>query len=175
MNMMGLLLIIPFFFIRFFLLSFFSQNALLRAAYFAPLNKNEYIAYYIYQISNVFLFIYMLFLNVNIDFSWQFYTGLFIYIFGILLLTISIVQFALAEDEGLNTKGIYRLSRNPMYISYFVYFIGCVLLTQSFLLLLIVMIFQISAHWIILSEERWCVQQFQERYIEYMKEVRRYI
>ena len=32
------------------------------------------------------------------------------------------------------------------------------------------MLFQISAHWIILAEERWCIQKFEEAYREYMKE-----
>jgi protein-S-isoprenylcysteine O-methyltransferase Ste14 len=49
------------------------------------------------------------------------------------------------------------------------------LLTQSILLFATLVIFQISAHWIIQSEERWCVQEFGEEYIEYMKKVRRYI
>jgi protein-S-isoprenylcysteine O-methyltransferase Ste14 len=35
--------------------------------------------------------------------------------------------------------------------------------------------FQISAHWIILSEERWCIKKFGEEYIKYMNRVRRYI
>ncbi len=36
-------------------------------------------------------------------------------------------------------------------------------------------VFQISAYWIILSEERWCVKKFGEEYINYMNKVRRYI
>ena len=38
----------------------------------------------------------------------------------------------------------------------------------------LVIMFQISAHWIILSEERWCLDRFGEAYEEYMKKVRRY-
>lgn len=105
----------------------------------------------------------------------MFYLGIGVYLLGIGFLTISIIHFATSPNDGLNTGGIYKFSRNPMYVSYFVYFIGCVLLTQSFSLFVIVVIFQISAHWIILSEERWCIQKFHERYIQYMKEVRRYI
>ncbi len=32
-----------------------------------------------------------------------------------------------------------------------------------------------AAHWIILAEERWCVESFGESYREYMGSVRRYI
>lgn len=173
--MMGLLLIIPFFLIRFILLYCLNNEAVIRAAYFAPLQKKEYIAYYVYQISNVFIFLQLLFLKVKTEFIWQFYVGVSVYILGLLLLIIPIVHFARLPKDGLNTEGIYKVSRNPMYVAYFVYFIGCVLLTRSFLLFVFVIIFQLSAHWIILSEERWCIQQFGDRYRQYMNEVRRYI
>jgi protein-S-isoprenylcysteine O-methyltransferase Ste14 len=60
-------------------------------------------------------------------------------------------------------------------VAYFVYFLGCVLLTRSLLLFAILLVFQISAHWIILSEERWCMEKFGEDYIRYMRGTRRYI
>ena len=62
-----------------------------------------------------------------------------------------------------------------MYVSYFICFAGCAFLTQSLILGGIVLVFQISAHWIILSEERWCMEKFGDSYVEYMKRVRRYI
>ena len=49
------------------------------------------------------------------------------------------------------------------------------LLTRSVLLFGLVAVFQISAHWVILAEERWCLEQFGERYRRYMGKVRRYI
>lgn len=173
--MMGLLLIIPFLLIRFILLYFLNNEAVIRAAYFAPLQKNEYIVYYVYQISNTLIFLQIIFSRIKTEFLWLFYMGVTLYILGLFLLTISIVHFARLSKDGLNTEGIYKLSRNPMYVAYFVYFIGCVLLTQSLSLFVFVIIFQLSAHWIILSEERWCIQQFGDRYRQYMNEVRRYI
>ncbi len=87
----------------------------------------------------------------------------------------AISDFAKPSENGINLKGLYRFSRNPMYVAYFVYFLGCVILTHSLILFLILMVFQISAHWIILSEERWCIRQFGDEYIKYMNKVRRYI
>lgn len=83
--------------------------------------------------------------------------------------------FVSPNAKGLNINGIYQLSRNPMYVAYFICFIGMSLLTQSLLLFGIVIIFQVSVHWIILSEERWCIVKFGKSYKEYMKKVRRYI
>jgi len=45
------------------------------------------------------------------------------------------------------------------------------MLTQSLILCGIVLIFQSSSHWIILSEERWCIEIFGEAYKQYMKKV----
>lgn len=173
--MIGFLLLIPFFLIRFGLLSLLNKDAVKRAAYFAPLSGNEITAYWIYQISNLSIFIYICFLTVRIERSVIFCAGLFFYITGLILCAVSIVNFAKPSIDGLNCNGLYRVSRNPMYVSYFIYFAGCALLTQSLLLFGIVLIFQISSHWIILSEEKWCMEAFGEEYIQYMKKVRRYI
>lgn len=50
------------------------------------------------------------------------------------------------DDRGICRNGLYRFSRNPMYVAYFIYFLGCVLLAQSVVLLLLVCVFQLSAH-----------------------------
>lgn len=173
--MKGFLLLIPFFLIRFGLLSLLDKGAVKRAAYFAPLSGNEIAAYWVYQISNLAIFIYICFLMVRIEFSWIFCAGLIIYVSGLMLCAVSIMNFAKPSDGGLNCNGFYRFSRNPMYVSYFIYFAGCALLTQSLLLFGFVLIFQISSHWIILSEEKWCIEIFGEEYRQYMKTVRRYI
>lgn len=173
--MSGFLLLIPLLIIRFGLLSYLNKDAVKRAAHFAPMLGNEVVAYWIYQISNAVIFIYVFFLRVKIDFTWLFFAGMVFYVLGLLLCVFSVIGFALPSSEGLNSEGIYQFSRNPMYVSYFIYFVGCAFLTQSIILGGIVFIFQISAHWIILSEERWCMERFGESYREYMKKVRRYI
>ncbi|MDF2655805.1 MAG: hypothetical protein K0R19_2279 [Bacillota bacterium] len=172
--MNGALLLIPFLLIRFGLLSIWNKEGLKRAAYFAPLIGMEKTAYWVYQISNTLFFVYLFFLEIETDSNW-FYAGLAIYGLGILLCTASVSAFAKPAQNGISMKGLYRISRNPMYVAYFVYFLGCVLLTRSLLLLAVLIVFQISAHWIILSEERWCIRKFGVEYRTYMNEVRRYL
>lgn len=172
--MNAFLTLVPLLLIRFGLLSILDKKSLKRAAYFAPLIGKEKIAYLFYQISNLMIFLYLCFLKIKIDQQW-FYVTLLIYGFGILLCLLSVLDFAKPTEKGINMKGLYRISRNPMYVAYFVYFLGCVLLTQSLILLAIVIVFQISSHWIIRSEERWCIEMFGDEYISYMKRVRRYI
>lgn len=173
--MRGALLLIPFLLIRFGLLSCLNPQAVRRAAYFAPLQGGEKAAYWIYQISNAGIFLSLLFLRIAADSSWQFIAGLVCYILGLCLCAASVAGFASPDREGLNTEGIYRFSRNPMYVSYFVCFVGMALLTRSWFLFGLAAVFQVSAHWIILSEERWCVETFGTAYRQYMKTVRRYI
>ena len=171
----GFLLLIPFFIVRFGLLAALNPEAVRRAAYFAPMRDKERIAYCIYQISNAGIFIYLIFLKVRMEDAWWFYCGAACYLLGLCLCEITIANFASPNDAGLNRNGIYKFSRNPMYIAYFIHFIGMALLTQSWILASMVLVFQISAHWIILAEERWCLKKFGAAYEDYMRSVRRYL
>jgi protein-S-isoprenylcysteine O-methyltransferase Ste14 len=173
-NMNAFIMIIPFILIRFGFLNLLDKEALKRAALFAPLVGKEKVAYYFYQTSNIVIFLYLCFLKITTNPHWL-YIGSMIYGLGVLLCLVSISNFAKPAENGINLKGLYRVSRNPMYVAYFIYFLGCVLLTQSLILFAILLVFQISAHWIILSEERWCIKKFGKEYINYMSQVRRYI
>jgi protein-S-isoprenylcysteine O-methyltransferase Ste14 len=85
------------------------------------------------------------------------------------------VGYAKPKANGININGIYRISRNPMYIAYFISLLGCVLMTESWMLFMLLIVFQVSSHWIILSEERWCINKFGEEYVRYIDKVRRYV
>lgn len=172
--MNAFILVIPIVLIRYVLLSIISKDSLKRAGFFAPLTSKEKIAIGVYQITNILILLYLLLLEIRNDSYW-FYIGLIICGLGIILYTISIINYADPETSGANFNGLYRISRNPMYIAYFIYFLGCVFITRSWILLILVIGFQISVHWIILSEERWCIKEFGVEYINYMNKVRRYI
>lgn len=144
---------IPLFLIRFGLLGMIDRAALRRAAFFAPLEGKEKTAYLFYQASNVCIILYPFLLKVQPE-PPLFFMGLIVYLLGLSILAVSTVHFAKPKQSGINMNGLYRISRNPIYMGYFVYFLGCVLLTHSIVLLVFLLIFQISAHWIILSEER---------------------
>lgn len=170
------ILLIPFFLIRFGLPSLISRDALRRAAHFAPMYGKERIAYFLYQLSNTVLFVYMFFLTIAVKEDGYFYAGICIYLLGLLLCAISMINFSKPSGErDFSSKGLYRFSRNPIYVSYFIFFTGCALLSRSLILFGIILIFQSSAHWIIRCEERWCTEVFGYAYEEYMKRVRRYI
>ncbi len=168
------ILFLPFIGIRFGLLSFVNKKALERAAHFAPVKGNEQIAYIVYQLATLGLAVTSLFLSIKSDGSVCFYLGLLSYILGLILCAVTMVHFAFPDQAGFNQKGVYKFSRNPIYLSYFVILIGMSLLAQSLIFGLLTLIFQVSGHWIILSEERWCRKQFGQAYGRYRKAVRRY-
>lgn len=172
---MGVFLLLPFFLLRFGLLARLDRGAVGRAAYFAPMRRGERAAYWVYQLSNIAILACILFAKVRTDLPLLFWGGLALYTAGLGLLALSVIAFAAPSEDGVNRSGVYRLSRNPMYLAYFLYFLGCALLARSPLLAVLVPVFQISAHWIILAEERWCIRRFGGAYIQYTQTVRRYL
>lgn len=167
-------LVIPLILIRYGLLGLLSREALSRAAYFASLEGSEKAAYWVYQMTGVGAIVYLCFLTVTSDSLW-FFISLAVYIIGAVLYAASVVSYARPKTSGINTAGLYGVSRNPMYVAYFIYFLGCTLMAKSLILLAILVVFQISTHAIIRSEERWCMEKFGGEYREYMRRVRRYI
>lgn len=138
-------LLVPLLIIRFGLLATLDKGALKRAAHFPPIVGEEKSAYTVYQLANLFLFVYLFFLEIRKN-NPLFGIGMVIYGLGTVICTVSTFNFARPGVNGIITSGLYRISRNPMYIGYFVYFLGCVLLTQSIALLIALIAFQISAH-----------------------------
>lgn len=167
-------MLVPLFLIRYGLLAMLNKAALKRAAHIPSMSGKERIAYWGYQLATVAVIVGMFFQKISIDTPW-FYPGLMIYALGVLLLVMATANFAKPAASGLHTKGLYRFSRNPMYVAYFAYFLGASMLTSSAVMLAILLIFQISAHWIIIAEERWCQQEFGNAYTQYRQKVRRYM
>ncbi|ATW28511.1 phospholipid methyltransferase [Candidatus Formimonas warabiya] len=172
--MNGFILVLPIILIRYCLLGILSKEAAKRAAFFPPTEGKEKIAFWIYQITTLSLMIILIFLKIKLNHVLNF-IGLGTCIIGIILYMIAMIHFAKPDQNGLNAGGLYKISRNPMYLAFFLYFLGGSMLTSSWLLLFILMIFQISVHYLILSEERWCIKEFGEEYKNYMNTVKRYL
>ena len=85
------------------------------------------------------------------------------------------VHQTLGLKGKLLTKGPYRISRNPQYVSDILIYTGIVLITTSFMALIIG---TIMSFWFILAplaEESWLEGQFGEKYQEYRKNVPRFL
>ena len=166
---------LPFFLIRLVLLPSLNRESARRASESAPVYDWEKLAANIYQLTSVAIFIYPFFMRAEADFSWQFWTGAALYVLGLALLTASVTAFARPDENGLVSKGAYRFSRNPMYISCFICFLGISALAKSPILISLAIVNQLAAHWVIKAEERSCLEQLGENYRLYMQRVRRYL
>lgn len=79
------------------------------------------------------------------------------------------------EKTVLKTKGLYKISRNPIYfgfnlitLSSIIYFINPIILVPGIYSIVVY-------HLIIIGEEKFLEKAFGEAYLEYKKKVRRYI
>lgn len=165
--------VFPVLLIRYALPNLFDKDALKRLAHFPPLIGKEKWAFWIYQLTNAAMVLQLYFLEIKISLASS-GVGAVIYLLGLIGYGISVGQFSQPSRRGIVTGGLYKRSRNPMYLAYFIIFVGCVVLTGSFSLLMLLFTFQISVHWLILAEERWCLETFGSRYQDYMDQVGRY-
>lgn len=164
----GFIMIIPLLIIRLWYPKKY-KGALDKLEYFPDTRGLERLGLTVYFITNTFIIFSPLVMAINKHSIW---IGLPIYLIGLIIFFSSIITFS--KHEGFVRHGIYHYSRNPMYVGYFLIFLGMAISINSIAIIIIVLIYQLAVHLLILSEERWCIDHFLE-YREYMNRVRRYL
>ena len=168
----GLALVLPLLLARFGVLLVLNRRAL-RAVDLTPtVEDNARWSVPVYMLSEGLLVLYPFFLTIKANTAW-FVVGLPFMVTGLVLVLLSVLEFA--RGYFPLTGGIYRYSRNPMYVGYFLYFVGVGLVTASWLYLALAVVEQIGMYWLIRGEERWCLATYGEPYRRYTQEVRRYL
>ena len=117
---------------------------------------------------------YSVFLPLKLGTTW-FYIGLPICLLGLIMYTIVTVNFATTPLDEPVTKGLYRYSRNPQYLTEFLMFIGVGIASASWLFLLFSTVYEISLLSFASSEERLCLKKYGDVYREYMNRTPRYL
>ena len=79
------------------------------------------------------------------------------------------------RTKHLMTSGPYRLCRNPMLVGIYIYDVGILVRLWSIMPLFIVLIEVILLSLQVRSEEKRLEKDFGQEYIDYKKQVRRYI
>jgi len=75
----------------------------------------------------------------------------------------------------LQTSGIYRISRNPMYLGLILLSVGSMMIIPNLLSIVFGLSGIILHHLIILKEERFLKARFGQEYIDYQSKTRRYL
>jgi protein-S-isoprenylcysteine O-methyltransferase Ste14 len=117
---------------------------------------------------------YSIFLPLKLGTFW-FSAGLLIYLLGAIIETIAMLNFVTTPVDKPVTKGVYRISRNPMYLGMFLIFGGTGIACVSWVFLLLTAVFIILFHIAVVSEERFCLQKYGNAYREYMNKIPRWI
>ena len=118
--------------------------------------------------------IYSIFLPLKLGTMW-FYVGLPITLIGLVTSTVVLVNWFTTPLNAPVSRGLYRYSRHPMYVTIFVFLLGLGIATASWILLLFFIVFVVGCVTFANVEEQGCLQKYGESYREYMARTPRWI
>ena len=107
-------------------------------------------------------------------------------IVGVIAALLGIIEFNKAKTtidprcpektDYLVITGIYRISRNPMYLGFLIILLGCVVISENIATLLLLPVFVLAINSSqIKPEERFLSKKFGSNYSEYCSRVRRWV
>ncbi len=101
---------------------------------------------------------------------------------GLLFVAVSLINLGRSTRLGiptdftvLKTNGLYRISRNPMYLGFNLLTISSMTYTLNIWIILPGIYSIVVYHLIILGEEKFLENRFRKDYTNYKKRVRRYL
>jgi protein-S-isoprenylcysteine O-methyltransferase Ste14 len=117
---------------------------------------------------------YSVFLPFQLNTLW-FYVGLFVFTIGLIFMTIATYHFITVQTDQVITKGVYRLSRHPMYLATFLICLGAGIATMSWVFLLLSIMMALCFYQEALIEERFCLEKYGDDYQKFLNSVPRCI
>jgi protein-S-isoprenylcysteine O-methyltransferase Ste14 len=120
--------------------------------------------------------IYSVFLPLELGTIW-FYVGLPITLVGLVGSIVVLMDWAITPAGKPVTRGLYRYSRHPMYVTGIFVFLGVSILSASWIFLLFTIIFGVGVTrpYFIRIEEAQCLGHYVAAYREYMNKTPRWI
>jgi protein-S-isoprenylcysteine O-methyltransferase Ste14 len=139
-----------------------------------PLNETEK------KLERILLLVFLAFIIISffsplkLGTAWL-YIGLIVYVFGFIFSIVAGTTLSNTPLERPATKGLYRFSRNPIYLGTYLIFIGIGVACTSWLILLLLAVGIVLQDILIASEERWCLEKYGDSYREYMNRTPKWI
>ena len=122
----------------------------------------------------VISWVYAVFLPLQLGTTWL-YSGLIIYLFGIVFTSVAILNFATSHKDKVITKGLYSFTRNPTYIGMILMQTGLGIACSSWLYLLLTVVLAILLNANSSAEERYCLYRYGDDYRKYKNTTPRWI
>ena len=119
-------------------------------------------------------FVYAVFLPLQLGTAWL-YGGLLTYLFGIGFTVVALLNFVTHPKDTVITNGLYRFSRNPMYVGMLLMQAGLGIACASWLYLFLTGVLAIMLNAVSPAEERYCFYRFGDAYREYMNNTPRWL
>ena len=120
------------------------------------------------------LYIYPIFLPLKLGTAW-FYVGLLIYLLATIFGIKTSLDFATTPMDKPVTKGVYRISRNPMYLGGFVMYVAIGIASASWIYILLAIMYIALQHILVSTEERLCLETYGDSYREYLNRTPKWI
>jgi protein-S-isoprenylcysteine O-methyltransferase Ste14 len=103
-----------------------------------------------------------------------FIPGIIMYVLGLVGFVVALLNFRSTPLDKPVARGLYRISRHPQQVAFFVAFIGICMAIGSWIALFIQIISSIFLHARVVAEEKACLERYGDSYQIYMKLVHRY-
>ena len=139
---------------------------------FSKINKRLSLSTHIVIMPLVFL--YSIFVPLKLGTAW-FYVSLPILIIAAVMTILTSFNFASTPQGQPVTKGIYSISRHPIYVGAFFLFLGTSIATASWVLLILALAWIIIWRVVVPAEETYLLERYGDAYREYMKRTPRWI
>lgn len=119
-------------------------------------------------------FIYSIFLPLKLGTVW-FFAGLPICLIALVFVVLFTISFVTAPVEEPITTGIFAISRNPGYFSFFLMCVGIGITCASWFFLLFAVVWIVAWHFGVPEEEHNLIKNYGDAYREYMDRTPRWI
>ena len=104
-----------------------------------------------------------------------FYTGAFIFAIGETITIIATHNYGTTPKDKAIFKGMYKVSRHPLYLGWSVMLLGVCIASASLLLFTLVVLYQVPSHFLIIGEEKYCIKTYGKDYLYLCEKVPRYL
>ncbi len=135
---------------------------------------NKFFSIFFMLIFGKLIIIYSVFVPIK-AFTVYFYLGLVIYTFGIFCSVYAMWIFSKADLSHPVTKGIYKYSRHPMQVMYYLSWIGLGFISGTWIIIIYAIIFPILTIPSLIAQETDCTEKYGIEYTKYLKQTPRFL